>query len=104
MHYLFCICLKSIFYSLSAVYSCQFNPIPEPHPDNKVPHSFYKIRIVHDHEQIQSEMTAHNKDKPFYADLYQYSDDLNCLISKLPTKKLPILCNLANSLPHNINI
>ena len=97
MHYWFCICLKNIFYSLSADYNCQFNPIPEPHPDNKVLHSFYKIHIVHDHEQIQSEMTDHNKDKPFLVALYQYSYDLIGLMSKLPTKKLPILCDLANS-------
>ena len=67
---------KEYFYSFSDDYCCQFNPISEPHPDNKVLHSFYKIRIVHDHEQIQSEMTDHNRDKPFLADLYQYSVDL----------------------------
>ena len=68
--------VKEYFLQFSADYNCQINPIPEPHPDNKVLHSFYKIRIVHDHEQIQSEMTDHNKDKPFLADLYQYSVDL----------------------------
>ena len=37
----------------------------EPDPDNKVLHSFYKRHIVRDREQIQSEMTDHNKNKPF---------------------------------------
>ena len=96
MHYWFCIFLKNIFYSLSADYNCQFNPIPEPHPDNKVLHSFYKIRIVHDHEQIQSEMTDHNKYKPFLADLYQYSVVLSGLMSKLPTIKLTIQEDFGN--------
>ena len=36
-----------------------------PDPNNKVLHSFYKLHIVRDHEQRQSEKTDHNKDKPF---------------------------------------
>ena len=48
--------------------------IQETLPDNKVQHSFYKLHIVRDHEQRQSEMTDHNKDKPYpqydYWDLF----------------------------------
>ena len=43
-----------------------------PDPDNKVQHSFYKLHIVRDHEQKQSEMTDHNKDKPYL--FYDYLD------------------------------
>ena len=68
--------VKEYFLQFSADYNFQLNPIPGPHPDNKALHQSYKLHIVHDHEQIQSEMTDHNKDKPFLADLYQYSVDL----------------------------
>ena len=36
-----------------------------PDPNNKVLHSFYKLHIVRDHVQRQSEMTGHNKYKLF---------------------------------------
>ena len=82
---------------MSADYNCQFNPIHEPHPDNKVLHSFYKIHIVHDHEQIQSEMTDHNKDKPFLLTDYLNLVDLIGKLSKLPTLNLLIQDDLGNS-------
>ena len=53
-------------YSLTStiIITHPYHPL-KPDPDNKVLHSFYKLHIVHDHEQIQSEMTYHNKDKPY---------------------------------------
>ena len=59
--------LLSIFVWIIGLFVWKFivYSIQKTHSDNKVLHSFYKLHIVRDREQIQSEMTDHNKDKPF---------------------------------------
>ena len=55
----------SLTFLILTPFKYHFKSIQETHPNNKVLHSFYKPHIVRDHEQRQSEMTDHNKDKPY---------------------------------------